>query len=58
MRTVLVGVYSYGTVRTYKKKYMRTKVLPLTVRVSLSLQPIIITPFMLPIYIAEDSGIL
>lgn len=58
MRAILIGVYSYGTFRMCKKKYIHSKVMPLNVRVSLSIQPIIITPFMLPIYIAEDSGLI
>jgi uncharacterized membrane protein (DUF485 family) len=58
MRNILVGAYSYGVIRMYKKKYMNNKVIPLNIRVSLSIQPIIITPIMLPIYIAEDNGLL
>lgn len=54
MRGILFGVYTYGTVRTINKKYIHNNKIPLSVRASLVIQPIIITPFMLPVYIAED----
>ncbi len=58
MRSALVGVYTYGTVRTSKKKYMHSKNIPLPVRFALSIQPVLVTPFMLPVYVAEDSGLI
>lgn len=54
MRIVLTGTYAYGTYRVSQKKYMQNKHIPLLVRSSLAIQPIVITPFMLPVYIAED----
>lgn len=51
---ILTGVYSYGTIRVSKKKYMQNKNIPIRVRASLAVQPIIVTPFMLPVYIYED----
>ena len=54
MRGVLFGVYTYGTVRVINKRYMQNNNIPWSVRVSLAIQPIIVTPFMLPVYVAED----
>lgn len=58
IRSALLGVYTYGTVRTSKRKYMHSKNIPLPVRISLSIQPVLVTPFMLPVYVAEDSGLI
>jgi hypothetical protein len=54
MRGALFGVYTYGTVRVTKKKYIQNNKIPLLVRASLAIQPIVITPFMFPVYIVED----
>jgi hypothetical protein len=56
LRGVLAGVYAYGTARISQKKYMHNEKIPLPIRVSLSIQPVLVTPFMLPVYLAEDSG--
>lgn len=55
MRTVLIGMYSYGTIRVSRKTYMHNNHIPLRVRASLAIQPIMITPFMFPMYILEDT---
>jgi hypothetical protein len=54
MRGPLFGVYTYGTIRVSNKKYMQNNNIPWSVRASLAIQPIIITPFMFPVYIAQD----